>query len=550
MLVELLILILGAGLISELVPKNRLPVLWSLFSAAAVSYFVYRLSLLGNAPDLYLNCPWLKIPNLAVNLEIVVNAGNIYLVFALSILALLVLLQNTFGAENAKNSLNGLVLLNLLSSLMLVFAGNYVQMLVAVGVCDVLVFSAVNNIEAKKKYIYANFLADIGLVSIFAVILGQRGGLELDKLPDYARFGHHKDFVAILLLLCIFVKTGLFLFHGAYTEMRTLGFNRLNYVLFTATPLTGYLLLLKTESLLQISPFSYPLLKIFALSSVLWGVWGALAIDNLKQKAVYFALMFWGLVYAFAAFGSRLDSLQFASLLTAAFLFGQVLMLICAAASNETQVSETGGFLKSLKFTFLLALLVLAAFFSVLFKTAEGSPWLAGGYALLFAAASAHVLSQILLGESRADERVQAMLKNPPLPSWLPVAAAAAVLCWSFRLSPLWLTPLLAAWLGLFFLRPLRRLDALYDNDVLQEADYVGTAYELLIITPVKVIGRLLWLTVDFVFIERTIISSVQNALGFMIFLFRRIHSGTVTGMLLFMLLGFAVIGIVWLYGG
>ena len=186
MLVELLILILGAGLISELVPKNRLPVLWSLFSAAAVSYFVYRLSLLGNAPDLYLNCPWLKIPNLAVNLEIVVNAGNIYLVFALSILALLVLLQNTFGAENAKNSLNGLVLLNLLSSLMLVFAGNYVQMLVAVGVCDVLVFSAVNNIEAKKKYIYANFLADIGLVSIFAVILGQGGGLELDKLPDYA----------------------------------------------------------------------------------------------------------------------------------------------------------------------------------------------------------------------------------------------------------------------------------------------------------------------------------------------------------------------------
>ena len=93
MLVELLILILGAGLISELVPKNRLPVLWSLFSAAAVSYFVYRLSLLGNAPDLYLNCPWLKIPNLAVNLEIVVNAGNIYLVFALSILALLVLLS-------------------------------------------------------------------------------------------------------------------------------------------------------------------------------------------------------------------------------------------------------------------------------------------------------------------------------------------------------------------------------------------------------------------------------------------------------------------------
>ncbi len=550
MLVELLILILGAGLVSELVPQNRMPVLWSLFSATAVFYFVYRLSLLGVAPDLYLNYPWLKTPNLAVNLELVVNAHNIYLIFALSILAGLVLLQNTFGAENAKNSLNGLVLLNLLSSLMLVFAGNYIQMLVAVGVCDVLVFSAVNNIEAKKKYIYANFLADIGLVSIFAVILGQGGGLGLEKLSDYARFGHHKDFVAILLLVCIFAKTGLFMFQGTYTEMRLLGFNRLNYVLYTATPLTGYLLLLKTESLLQISSFSYPMLKIFALSSVLWGAWGALAIDNLKQKAVYFALMFWGLVYAFAAFGNRLGSLEFAALLTAAFLFGQVLMLICMAASNETQVSETGGFLKALKWTLLLTLLVLAAFFSVLLKVRENCSWLAWGYVLLFMLTSAHILSQILLGESRADERVQAMLKNPSLPSWLPVAAAAVVLCRYFHLSLLSTILLLGAWIGLFFLRPLRRLDGLYNNDTLQEADYVGTAYELLIITPVKVIGRLLWLTVDFVFIERTIISSVQNALGFMIFLFRRIHSGTLTGALLFTLLGFAVIGIIWLYGG
>ncbi len=550
MLVHLLFLILGAGLISELVPKNRLPVLWSLFSMAAVLYFIYRLSLLGAAPELYINYPWLKIPNLAINLEIAVNAGNIYLVFALLVLALLVLLQNTFGIENAKNSLNGLVLLNLLSALMLVFANNYIQMLVAVGVCDVLVFSTINNIEAKKKYIYANFLADTGLVSIFAVVLGQGGGLELKNLAAYAQFGHHKDFVAILLLICIFIKSGLFLFHGTYTEMRSLGLNRLNYILYTATPLTGYLLLLKTEALLQISPYSYPMLQLFALSSVVWGFCGAVAIDQIKQKAVYFALMFWGLVYAFAAFDSRLDTLDFASLLTASFLFGQVLMLIYTAASNETQVSETGGFIKSLKFTFLLTLLVLAALFSVLLSLKDDNPWLAGGWFVLFAAASAHILSQIMLGQSHADERVQAMLKNPPIPSWLPVALAALALCRYFNVSLFYLLPAVALWLVLFFSRPLRRLDALYDNENLQEADYLGTAYELLIITPVKVIGRLLWLTVDFVFIERTIINSVQNALSFMIFLFRRIHSGTTIGALMFVLLGFAVIGIVWLYGG
>ncbi len=550
MLVNLLFLILGAGLVSELVPKNRLPVLWSLFSSAAVMYFIYRLYLLGAAPDFRLVYPWLKIPNLSINLEITINAHNIYLVSALLVLALLVLMQNTFGSETAKNALNGLVLLNLLSALMLVFAANYIQMLVAVGVSDVLVFSIINKVEAKKRYIYANFLADIGLVSIFAVILGQSGNIELGPLADYARLGHHKDFVAIMLLLCIFIKTGLFLFQGTYVGLRLLGFNRLNLIVFTATPLTGYLLLLKTESLLTISAYSYPLLKIFALASILWGVYGALIIDNLRQKAVYFALMFWGLVYAFAAFGSRLASLDFAMLLMAAFLFSQILLLISVAASNENMVSEMGGFIKNLKFTFLLIVAILSAYFSALLMLQPDNLWLVWGYIVLFGLVSSQIIGQILLGESHADERVQAMLHNPPALMWLPAACMAAGMGYYFRIAPFYLVPVLSGWLLLFAVRPLRQLDRWYESDIVQEADYMNALYEWLIITPVKVIGRVLWLTVDFIFIERTIINSVQNALRFMIFIFRRIHSGTLGGAVLFVLLGFAVIWWSWRYGG
>ncbi len=550
MLVNLLFLILGAGLVSELVPKNRLPVLWSLFSSAAVMYFIYRLYLLGAAPDFRLVYPWLKIPNLSINLEITINAHNIYLVSALLVLALLVLMQNTFGSETAKNALNGLVLLNLLSALMLVFAANYIQMLVAVGVSDVLVFSIINKVEAKKRYIYANFLADIGLVSIFAVILGQSGNIELGPLADYARLGHHKDFVAIMLLLCIFIKTGLFLFQGTYVGLRLLGFNRLNLIVFTATPLTGYLLLLKTESLLTISAYSYPLLKIFALASILWGAYGALIIDNLRQKAVYFALMFWGLVYAFAAFGSRLASLDFAMLLMAAFLFSQILLLISIAASNENMVSEMGGFIKNLKFTFLLIVAILSAYFSALLMLQPDNLWLVWGYIVLFGLVSSQIIGQILLGESHADERVQAMLHNPPALMWLPAACMAAGMGYYFRIAPFYLVPVLGGWLLLFAVRPLRQLDRWYESDIVQEADYMNALYEWLIITPVKVIGRVLWLTVDFIFIERTIINSVQNALKFMICIFRRIHSGTLGGAILFILLGFAVIWWSWRYGG
>ena len=127
MLVKVLFLLLSAGIISEFVPKNRLPILWSLIASAAVAFFIYMLTQLGPTPDLKIDYPWLEIPNLTVNLDIILNSHNIHLVFALSVLAFLVLLQSAFGEEKEKNTFNGLVLLNLFSALMLVFADNYIQ---------------------------------------------------------------------------------------------------------------------------------------------------------------------------------------------------------------------------------------------------------------------------------------------------------------------------------------------------------------------------------------------------------------------------------------
>ena len=550
MLINLLLLLLCAGIVSEFVPKNRLPILWSLFSSAAVAYFIYRLTLLGLSPDFHINQPWLKIPNLAINLEIVLDSYNIHLVYALAVLALLVLLQNTFGDEKEKNSLNGLVLLNLLSALMLVFSSNYIQMLVAVGVCDVLVFSAINNTDAKKNYIYTNFLADIGLLSIFAVVLGQDLGLDLKNLANYSQSGHHKDFVAIILLLCIFVKTGLFPFHGSYINMRQIGFNRLNYILYAATPLTGYILLLKTEALLQISHYSYPLLQTISILTIIWGFLGAVAIDNMKQKAIYFAMMFWGTVYAFVAFSDKLGAFDFASGLTVAFLFSQALLWLYTLCSNEIYVSETGGFLPKVKFTFLLSVIIMLSVFAVWTSLWQQNPWLSTAYLLVSALASAHVFSQVLLGESHADERVQAMSKNPSIRLWLPAILTAFAVLGHFNHSVLFTLFCTFAWIGFFVYRPLCKLDALYDKDNLQDADYVAETYELLIVTPVKVIGRLLWLTIDFVFIEKTIITSIQNALKFLIFLFRRIHSGTILGSLAFVIFTVVVMLAVWWNGG
>ena len=51
----------------------------------------------------------------------------------------------------------------------------------------------------------------------------------------------------------------------------------------------------------------------------------------------------------------------------------------------------------------------------------------------------------------------------------------------------------------------------------MQEEDYFEKLYNAVIITPIKILGRILWLLVDFILIERTIISSLNQGTALLI---------------------------------
>ena len=91
------------------------------------------------------------------------------------------------------------------------------------------------------------------------------------------------------------------------------------------------------------------------------------------------------------------------------------------------------------------------------------------------------------------------------------------------------------------FAGPLRLLNKLYEVENIQEADWFDDMYETLLIAPVKILGRILWLTIDFLIIERTIISSLSGGTTLLVRLLDRMHTGTWIGGAMYVLAGLLI---------
>ena len=88
---------------------------------------------------------------------------------------------------------------------------------------------------------------------------------------------------------------------------------------------------------------------------------------------------------------------------------------------------------------------------------------------------------------------------------------------------------------------PFSRLAVLYDSERIQKNDLITVMYSVLIFAPLQILGRILRLTIDFVFIERTVIASVKNIVHLMIFVFQRLHKNYI-GYIFFVFLGVVIV--------
>ena len=309
---------------------------------------------------------WLRYKDLYVDVNLSSVPENYRLIFPVFAVSVSAALIAVFGSEeNSGSRLVGSIFLNLAALMLLICSDNLIQLAVSSAMAGVTGFYLINDLEARSRYSYYNLLADMGLFTVFAVIYGHLGNLDLSELGRFEQDGAHRDLVAVLLLLSVFLKSGLFPFHNQLVGLSAVSFNRLNVISWVSTPLSGVIILSKTLPLLSVSEYSVPMLQIFAVLTMVWAFGAGLIIDNIKERAVYFNLMIYAYIYALVSLNDFDVGFRLAYFVLAGYLLSAVFYMVFVASSNELFVSKMGNCFRSLKFTFLLSLAAFVLFFRI-----------------------------------------------------------------------------------------------------------------------------------------------------------------------------------------
>lgn len=545
MLINIFFLLAASGLLAIILKKNHYDSLLSFLMCAFSAFLMINMLenwQLGLASTNVF--PWIQYQKFNININLSTNNSN-YLVFLpLMLIAVLSMLNNVLSKnEMYKLRLNGLIAMNLAAFILLVNSADFVQLIVSSSIITVLGLYMIDDFAAKKKYIYYNLLADMGLFTVFAIIYGSTHSVELASLSRYKDIGTHKDLVAILVLISLFAKSGLFLFQNQLLDLSGLNFNRLLVVCFCSTPVASFIILSKINALLLVSAYVAPILYVVIIASALWGFFGAMLIDNIKEKALYLSMLFYAYIFYLLAIEKEMSFEMVGLNLLGAYLLNIPLLWINVAASNEIFVSRMGRFLRNLKFTFFMSLLIIWSFSGILLSAWQPDKIIAWIYLGMILISFSHLFYQVFRGSSAVDERVEALLCNPGIFSWLPPILLASLLVY---ISDSWQNAYslyaIIVVLVLTFVGPLRFLARLSDVEVIQNNDILEKIYNAFFLEPIRILGRVLWLTIDFLLIERTLISSLHHFVNLFIRILQKIQKPYWYSYLLMSLSGLGIV--------
>jgi len=440
--------------------------------------------------------------------------------------------------EERRGRLSSLMLIIMAFLMLLACADNLLILIVSASLCGIGGIYIVNDFAGKKTYVYYTLVADMSLFAAISIIYSATSDVDLSALLSFAKEHKYRDLSALLMLLGVAIKSGLFLFHKQIFSYADLSFNRLLFLSHCVSPACGLIIFYKMSSLFYASDIAQMVLLTLSILSILYGVGGALIYDNLKEKALSINMLLWGSLFV-QALMYRTDIFPFGSLLIVLFyLLNFLLAEVYLAGSEEIYISRLGGTWKKLPLLILAFFtLMIAILHTLLVRVYAGfSFWWVDIVIVMLL--SSYLIHQIFFSINSCDEKVWAFMKHPPFLLQIPVFIGVFG-AFYFNADFYWTLPLL---LGLFLLllviHPLRQISALYERDELQLSEFFERFYEVVLLAPLSIMGRVLWLTVDFLLIERTILSSLSHFRNVLINLSSRLHSCRLIGYILTTLLG------------
>lgn len=490
------------------------------------------------------------------DIKIAINSTlqNYHIVFPFFMIAVVALFNNlVFRYEKKKKAFSTLVIFILTSFIMLISGDNFVQIITCVFVIDILSQMLIQDVHASRRYGIYNLVADMGLFLVFALMRGSLNNLNMDTLTQYYDTVKYKDLIAAIMLVSLAIKFGFFVFHSYLLDLKSAKFHRLVLIPYLSTPMVALILFIKMRMFLAESHTFYLVFNILLGMTILWGAAGAAVIRGLKEKSVYFSMMIVALLVKLSEENGFVWNLSFSWLLICGFLFNICIYYLHYYANRENNLALL--FRRQRKISLALyAVCVVAIFlmmaFSVClagFYSADTALWIYG-FALLFLPTAANMFSQTIKNvEQNTDVLSAQTVDRRPLPMLLLIVSlSAAAVC----LNDASWYPAIAAgglFVVLMWIRPQRWLikDSLCEK--MQNADFFSGGYNIIIARPIKFIGRVLTLLVDFVFFERTLVSTVMLSAGIVVRGFRQINREGVLRSVLFVLAAFLILAIYFL---
>ena len=164
----------------------------------------------------------------------------------------------------------------------MICAHNNLQTLLGACFVDVIGFCALNNVQARRRYIFYNLLTDTALFVAFAILWGECHTNIITQLSQC--HASNRELALLAIMAVTFVKIGMFPFQGYILPIAVLSESRRMLLSYLSTPLSGFIILYQFQpqflSILGDSSWTVAA----SLFSIIWGTIGAVLMKYLTEK--------------------------------------------------------------------------------------------------------------------------------------------------------------------------------------------------------------------------------------------------------------------------
>lgn len=508
MIIHIFIGLLILGLIAFSYRGVRFQRFFTFLAILAVGYigWIFYTSWQNNITDSY-SFLWLSSKYYPVSLnffsgeEIYKQVTPFFIIAAISCLFVL-------GNKQERQKLNiiALAILNLAAIIMLICGQNTLQLLVATCFIDVLGFCAINDMTARRQYIFYNLLTDLGLFTAFAMLWGVYNTNQLQLLADKS----HNSIPLYLMLISAIFKAGLFPFQGYYLQIAAIKDSRRNIISFLSTPIAGFFILWKLIPLISGNTICFQILSIEVILSLAWNLFGGLITENLNNKKMHINLSFYALAFFVILTGKEQEFECLGKLLILQFLLDNVL--------------QYGR--KYLLAQYAAVILLISAIILIILHSPQ---LICSSYLLILMLIAGGVMHQIQKEQIEEQNIFSLILAGLAASYFINEEMLQSLAFWGY----------LVGFIILLTGYPYHWLPSIKRTSTI---DICSKWLYLLFVAPIEFLGRILWLTIDFLIIERTFLNGLSKCCTILQVFFERIHHLSIRNALLFWLLGLIII--------